>query len=126
MNTKKIKELQGRITRIKKRLSQLGDLRPGSLSRQYNVCGNPACRCKDPANPKKHGPYYQLSYTHRGKSRTEFVRKEFVAQAQREIKNYAVFRELTKKWVDLSLEMARLRREKFTSKGSNANGSQDS
>lgn len=126
MNTKKIKELQGGITRIKKRLSQLGDLRPGTLSRQYNVCGNPTCRCKDPTNPKKHGPYYQLSYTHRGKSRTEFVRKEFVAQVQREIKNYAIFRELTKKWVDLSLEMARLRREKFTSKGSNANGSQDS
>ena len=90
------------------------------------MCGNPTCRCKDPTNPKKHGPYYQLSYTHRGKSRTEFVRKEFVAQVQREIKNYAIFRELTKKWVDLSLEMARLRREKFTSKGSNANGSQDS
>jgi hypothetical protein len=126
MNTKKIKELQGRITRIKKGLSQLGDLRPGSLSRQYNVCGNPTCRCKDPTNPKKHGPYYQLSYTHRGRSRTEFVRKEFVAQVQREIKNYAIFRELTKKWVDLSLEMARLRREKFASEGSNANGSQDS
>ena len=126
MNIKKIKELQGRITRIKKRLSQLGDLRPGTLSRQYNVCGNPTCRCKDPTNPKKHGPYYQLSYTHRGKSRTEFVRKHFVPQVQREMKNYAILRQLTKKWVDLSLEIARLRREKFKSKGSNDNGSQDS
>ena len=126
MNTKKIKQLQGRITRIKKKLSELGDLRPGTLSRQYNVCGNPTCRCKDPTNPKKHGPYYQLSYTHRGRSRTEFVRKQFVAQVQREINNYAIFRELTRKWVDLSLEIARLRREKFKSKGSNDNGSQDS
>ena len=126
MSGEQIKALQGRITRIKKRLSQLGDLRPGSLSRQYNVCGNPTCRCKDPARPKKHGPYYQLSYTYRGNSRTEFVRRQFVAQVQQEIRNYAIFRQLTKRWVDLSLEIARLRREKFKSKGSKANGSQDS
>ena len=126
MDSRQIKKLQGRIARTKEKLSQLGDLRPGSLSRQYNVCGNPTCRCKDPANPKKHGPYYQLSYTYRGKSRTEFVRKQFVPQVQKEMKNYAIFRHLTKQWIDLSLEIARLRREESKSKGSNANGSQDS
>jgi hypothetical protein len=117
MDAKQLKKLQGRITRIKKKLSQLGDLRPGALSRQYNVCGNPTCRCKDPTNPKRHGPYYQLSYTYRGKSRTEFVRKEFVQQVQKEIRNYAIFRQLTKAWIDLSLEIARVRREAFKSKG---------
>jgi hypothetical protein len=117
MESKQIKKLQGRIIRIKKKMSQLGDFRPGALSKQYNVCGNPTCRCKDPNNPKKHGPYYQLSYTYRGKSRTEFVRKEFVGQVQKEIRNYAIFRQLTKEWIDLSLEIARLRREAFKSKG---------
>jgi len=117
MNTKQIRQLQGRITRIKKKLSQLGDLRPGTLSRQYNVCGNPTCRCKDPKDPKKHGPYYQLSYTYRGKSRTEFVRKEVVQEEKRRIRNYAIFRLLTQEWIDLSIEIARLRREQFKSKG---------
>jgi hypothetical protein len=117
MNAKKIKQLQGRITRIKKKLSQLGDLRPGTLSRQYNVCGNPSCRCKDPDDPKKHGPYYQLSYTYRGKSRTEFVRKEVVQEEKKRIRNYVIFRQLTQEWIDLSVEMARLRREQFKSKG---------
>ena len=126
MRAKQIRQLQGRIAGIKKRLSELGDLRPGTLSRQYNVCGNPTCRCKDPRNPKKHGPYYQLSYTYRGKSRTEFVRKELLAQVLQEIKNYAIFRELTRQWVDLSLEIARLRREGLSAKGSHAHGSQDS
>jgi hypothetical protein len=126
MNTKQIKKLQGRINRIKKKLSQLGDFRPGTLSKQYNVCGNPTCRCKDPAHPKKHGPYYQISYTYRGKSRTEFVRREFVGQVQKEIRNYTIFRQLTKEWIDISLEIARLRREAAKSKGSNDNGSQDS
>ncbi|MGC9328602.1 MAG: DUF6788 family protein [Candidatus Hinthialibacter sp.] len=29
-------------------------MRPGALSQQYNVCGNPRCRCKDPQHPQKH------------------------------------------------------------------------
>jgi hypothetical protein len=126
MNARQIRQLQGRIAGIKKRLSELGDLRPGTLSRQYNVCGNPTCRCKDPKNPRKHGPYYQLSYTYRGRSRTEFVRKEFLAQVRQEIKSYAIFRELTRQWVDLSLEIARLRREGLSTKGSHTHGYQDS
>ena len=54
-----IQELEQRIERVKMRLCALGDLRPGSLSEQYNVCGNPRCRCKDDP-PQKHGPYQQL------------------------------------------------------------------
>jgi len=46
---------------IKAELAALGEMRPGSLSRQYNVCGKPNCRCKDPQNPQRHGPCYQLS-----------------------------------------------------------------
>ena len=49
-------------------LAALGDLRPGSLSIQYNVCGSPGCRCKaDP--PVKHGPYYQVSYTRKSSTK---------------------------------------------------------
>jgi hypothetical protein len=29
--------------------------------------------------PKKHGPFYQLSYTYRSKSTTQFVRPQSVA-----------------------------------------------
>lgn len=94
---------------------QVREMRPGALSRQYNVCGNPNCRCKDPKNPKRHGPYYQLSYTHNGKSRTEFVRKEMVGEVKKQLKNYQVFRRLTREWVDLSLEISRLRREELKS-----------
>jgi len=43
------------IERVKVKLAALGDLRPGSLSTQYNVCGTPGCRCKA-TPPEKHGP----------------------------------------------------------------------
>ena len=58
--------LQRRMRAIQAKLAALGPIHPGSLSQQYNVCGNPSCRCKDPKRPRKHGPYYQLSYTWRG------------------------------------------------------------
>ena len=99
-----------RIETIKRKLSALGDMRPGSLSTQFNVCGNPTCRCKDPDNPKKHGPYYQLSYTHKGRSKSEFVKKEDLEAAKKQLKNYQQFKKLTADWVALSLELARLRK----------------
>lgn len=43
---RKIRTLQRRIEKIKSELSRLGELRPGSQSKQYNVCGNPNCKCK--------------------------------------------------------------------------------
>lgn len=101
--------LQKRISRIKKALTALGDLRPGSLSEQFNVCGNPTCRCKaDP--PQKHGPYFQISYTRSGRSRSEFVRKENVSSVRKQIRNYEKLRKLIDEWLDLSIELDRLRR----------------
>lgn len=102
-------ELIERIRQIKDHLVTLGDLRPGSLSEQYNVCGTPGCRCKaDP--PHKHGPYYQLSYTRKGRSRTESVRAEHVADVKAQIAAYQQLRALIDAWVDAGIELDRLRR----------------
>ena len=43
MVEKDLKQIEKQILKIKKELVELGELRPGSLSRQYNVCGNPNC-----------------------------------------------------------------------------------
>jgi hypothetical protein len=101
---------QQQIDQIKQDLLALGDMRPGALSEQYNVCGKPNCRCKDPRNPQKHGPYYQLSYTHGGKSTTEHVKREMLQEVQQQLSNYARFKELTEQWVQLSLRIAKLKR----------------
>jgi len=108
---RRIESLEQRVEKIKRELAQLGDLRPGSLSKQYNVCGNPNCRCKA-SPPKKHGPYYQLSLTRKGKSRSKFVRKEEVAAVRAQLKNYAKLRKLTERWVDLAEQLSILRLEK--------------
>jgi hypothetical protein len=104
------KQIQHQIEVIKKQLADIGPMHPGSLSEQFNVCGNPTCCCKDPKDPQRHGPYYQLSYTWRGKSSTRFVRQEGVAKMREKIANYKRMQELVKEWVDLSMEQERQER----------------
>ncbi len=102
--------LQHRIDAIKAALAALGPLRPGTLSRQYNVCGTPGCRCKDdPA--QRHGPYHQLSYTWHGRSRSEFVREPEIARVREQLGNYARLRALVDQWLDAAIELARLERQ---------------
>lgn len=100
--------LQARIQSIKGEIAALGDLRPGALSLQYNICGNPSCRCKaDP--PLKHGPYPQISFTWRGKSTSQFVREEDVDEVRQQLENYRRLRDLVDEWIGLALELSRLR-----------------
>jgi Family of unknown function (DUF6788) len=102
--------LQRRIAHIKAELTALGPLRPGTLSQQYNVCGTPGCRCKDDP-PHKHGPYSQLSYTWRARSRSEFVRAEEIGQLEQQLRTYARLRTLIDQWIDAAIELARLERQ---------------
>lgn len=71
-------EIGKKIEKIKQALLKFEGMRPGSLSERYNVCGVKKCRCKDPKNPQKHGPYVQLSFVHQGKNKTKFIREPFV------------------------------------------------
>ena len=103
------REIDKRINAIKNELAALGPLHPGSISRQYNVCGNPTCRCKaDPA--QRHGPYYQLSYAYQHKSTSTFVREPDLAAVEQQLRNYERLRALVDEWVGLSIERARLLR----------------
>ena len=103
-----IEKLEKKIEKIKQELGLLADLRPGTLSKQYNVCGKPNCRCKaDP--PQKHGPYYQLSFNRKGKSSTKFVKKHQVATVKKQLKNYVQMRKLVDSWIELSTELCMLK-----------------
>ena len=99
MEKKKLRQIEREIQRIKKQLGKIGDMRPGSLTKQYR-------------NPKeKKGPYYQISYTHKMKSRTDYVRPMFIRETRLQIKNYKRFKILTEKWIELSIKSAKLKME---------------
>ena len=105
---RKIQQLENQVAKIKAELATLGDLRPGSLSKQYNVCGEPNCRCKA-SPPQRHGPYHQLSYTRKGKSSTRFVKRSELATVQHQVENYARLRALIDRWIDLASELSELK-----------------
>lgn len=108
-SSSRLRYLEQRIQHTKEQLLAVGEMRPGSLSRQYNTCGKPGCKCKDPQNPQRHGPYYQLSYVHRGKSTTQFIRPQFLPEVRQQLAQYQRFKKLTEQWVQLALEQARLK-----------------
>lgn len=113
---------EARIAKIKAGLAALGDLRPGTLSQQYNVCGNPGCRCKA-SPPQKHGPYYQVSFTWQGKSQSQFVRREDVPAVRRQLRNYQRLRTLVDRWISAGLELSRVRLDEARARRANMRGS---
>lgn len=72
------KSVEYQIVDIKKKIVQIGYMKPGSISEQYNICGSVNCKCKNKKNSIKHGPYHYLSYTFKGKSYTEFISEDQV------------------------------------------------
>ena len=96
MDKKELRKMEKEIEGIKKELTGIGEMRPGSQTRQY----------RKPT--KKEGPYYQLSYMHKMKSRTDYVRPQFVEQTRTQITAYKRFKKLTQRWVDLGIAHAKL------------------
>ena len=97
MTYERLEAIQKRIAAIKQELLNVGEMRPGSLTRQY----------KDPKS--RTGPYYQLSYTHQMKSRTDYVPRSGLSELRLQIRNYKRFKSLTTEWVALGIEHSRLK-----------------
>ena len=96
MSEKRMQQIEQRIEGIKKALLEIGPMRPGSLTRQY----------KDPK--QRTGAYWQLSYTRQMKSRTEYVRQEWVKALHRQIATHKRCKRLIDQWIDLSIKQSKL------------------
>jgi hypothetical protein len=90
----KCKQIERRIGKIKQVLANLGDMRPGSLSTQTRSWG---------------GQYCQLSYTHLGKGHTQYIPPERLKEVKYQLDNYRKFRDLTQEWVNLAIELCKLK-----------------
>jgi hypothetical protein len=99
----RLRRLDAQIEAIKRELVTLADLRPGSLTRQYTVCGSPGCRCKA-RPPQKHGPYYHLSYTRHGKGGTRLIKPGDLRAVRAAVANYTRLKRLVDRWIDLATE----------------------
>jgi len=94
---KSLAQIEEKIAGIKQKLMELGEMRPGSLTHQYH-------------KPKeKQGGFYQISYTHKMRSKTEYVRPEFVKDLRDQIASFKNFKRLVQQWTDLAIEHSRLK-----------------
>jgi len=94
-----IVKLQEKALEVKAKLAALGPMRPGRLTRQY----------KDPK--AKTGAYWQLNYTYRMKSRTEYVRPESLGRIRKENGAFKKFKALVDALIDLELRISTLKSE---------------
>lgn len=96
MSAKRLAKIEKDLAMIKAQLRKIGVVRPGSLTRQFK-------------DPKKHtGAYYQVSYTHRMKSKTAYVRAHFVKEVRQQIRDYNKLKKLMARWVALGIEYSQL------------------
>ena len=92
-----LERMEEQIDKIKRELLALGPMRPGSITRQYRL------------PEEKARPFYQISYTHQMRSRSEYVRSENLAALRKETATFKRFRKLIDRWVALSLATSQLR-----------------
>lgn len=96
MKIKRIVSIEKGIEKIKKQLTRFDVFRPGSITQQYS-------------NPEeKTGGFYQLSYSHQGKGKTEYVRRAFIDRMRKQTSDYKEFKRLIDRWVELGIEHSKL------------------
>ena len=101
--------LESRRTELLGALSDLKDMRPGSVVGAVFRCGKPNCHCAEPGDPG-HGPIMRLTYKSQGKTVTEALpTPAAVRKAEREIAEFRNYRRLGQELVEVSERICRLR-----------------
>ncbi len=91
-------------------LSEPRPMRRGSVSERYVKCGKPGCSCADRPEAR-HGPYYSLTRSVAGRTRSRFLRPQRAELVARQVEAGRQFRrqveaywELCEQWADAQLE----------------------
>jgi len=94
-STKKIESV---IEKLKNELTEIGPMRPGSLSMQTRK-----------KKKKAYGEYWHLSYTYSGKGHTEYVSESSLVLIKDEVHNYKLFKGIIDEILSLSIELSKIR-----------------
>jgi hypothetical protein len=101
--------LESQKAALLRKISELGDFRPGSVTTTSGRCGNPGCHCHRPNDPG-HGPNFRLTYKESGKTVTEsFASPVARRKTEREIEEYRRWQQLSREFVEVNARLCRLR-----------------
>lgn len=107
--SERLERLEEQRSDLIRQLAQLGDFRAGSITGFIRRCGKPGCCCARKGHPG-HGPTMRLTYKVGGKTVTESLPDRVaMKKAQAEIAEFRRFQELSRKLIEVNLEICRLR-----------------
>lgn len=87
---------------LKSQLSQIGEMRPGSLTARFRKCGKPSCHCAK-KSAKGHGPSYSLTHAVAGRTVTRIVPAgSAVERTRQQVEEYHRFRQLVQQLISVS------------------------
>lgn len=100
----KVRALEEERERVRDKLAGIGDMRRGSLMKQYRKCGKAQCRCsKDESYV--HGPSYSLTKKVKGKTVTRGIPKEAVESTELQIAQFQEYRRLNQEFLEVNEEI---------------------
>ena len=102
-------ELEERRKVIAQRITELGDLRAGSISNTSGRCGKSNCHCHRPGQ-SGHGPNLRLTYKVDGKTFSESLPTPAAARkAEREVAEFRNFQQLSREFIETNAKICHLR-----------------
>jgi hypothetical protein len=94
--------LQLQRDQLKSQVSQIGEMRPGSLVARFRKCGKPSCHCANKGS-QGHGPSYSLTRPVAGKTVTRIIPAgPAVEQTRQQLEEYHRFRQLVQQLLNVS------------------------
>lgn len=100
----RVAALHARREALKADLSQVHDLRRGSLVERYRKCGKTNCSCAADEE-QAHGPSWSLTWEVAGKTRTKVIPAPAVERTRAQLREYQRFRRLTRELVEVSEQL---------------------
>lgn len=104
----RLEQAQRERDQLRLRLTQVGDLRPGSLLERHCRCGKPACHCAREGDPG-HGPYWYLTREVGGKTVSHLIPASAAELTAQQVAEYQRFRELSRQFVEASERLCELK-----------------
>jgi len=92
---------------LKKELQQVGHVLQGSVTKRWVECGRASCRCHD-GPQSRHGPYYQWSWKHQGKTVSRYLNAEQADLCKQWIANHRELEKIVQRMRNLSVRIAGL------------------
>ena len=93
---------------IRRKLSRIGDLRPGSLFSRHRKCGKPNCRCARKGDPG-HGPSWFLQRRVGKALRQRSIPLRALQNTRKQVAEHRRLQELTRELVDVNDRICHMR-----------------